>query len=505
MLLPIYGDPKLTDTSFRQFLLADRRNLLLAGIAIAVIIVNLVIFKWIYPYMDITPDSESYLTAAAYHLQADLWPVGYSRILELQHSLLRSETGLMAFQYLCLQAGAFFLYFTILYMLRPGKLFTYGAWLFLLINPLFLYLSNYIITEALFLALGFTWFALLLWVRYKPGTLVFLLHGVVLAVAFTMRYNAMFFPVVALGAILPARAAAWKKVYAIALPLVLIGAFIWYTSYQTYKLTGVRKFSVFSGWQLANNAMYMLPYIAYDTTGLPAHLQGLHRYAHQFVKSKLFNPEEATLPAGAYYMWTQNGPLKVMLASYMKKHKVTDSYTGWARVSDAYSDYGKFLIKKHPLAFATHFWLPNVVEYLRPGTEMIGNSNRNKIGTPGVMRQWFRNTPVLINDRFPQLQPFLMSKYTFLFIFLQLAFIEEIIRFIYLKRHKYVALIFNQVMALFVTFQLVHFCFSTLAAPVVLRYQAMLIVLLAFGVLLLIEKNDNTPIWSDTAEPVPDI
>ncbi|MBV7531814.1 hypothetical protein [Chitinophaga sp. sic0106] len=503
MILPIYGDPKLTDTSFRHFLLADRRNRLLAGIAIAVIIVNLVIFKLIYPYMDITPDSESYLTAAAYHLQADLWPVGYSRILALQHSLIPSETGLMVFQYLCLQCGAFFLYFTLLYLLRPGKLFTHGAFIFLLINPLFLYLSNYVITEALFLALGFTWFALLLWVRHKPGTLVFLFHGVILAVTFTMRYNAMFFPVVALVAILPARVAIWEKVYAIALPVVLIASFIYYTTNQTYKLTGVKKFSVFSGWQLANNAMYMLPYIAYDTAGIPAQLQGLHRYSHQFVKSKYFNPEEATLPAGAYYMWTQNGPLKAMLSNYMKKHKVTDSFTGWARVSDLYREYGSILIKKHPLAFATHFWLPNVVEYMRPGTEMIGSSNRNKIGTPGVMQLWFRGTPLTINQRFPQLQPFLMTKYTFLFIFLQLAFIEEIIRFILLKRYKFVEVKFNHVMALIASFQVAHFIFSTLAAPVVLRYQSIMLVLLLFAVLLLVEKNENTPIWSDTAEPVP--
>ncbi|MBV8252829.1 MAG: hypothetical protein JO154_09515 [Chitinophaga sp.] len=494
MLFASYRNPKSTEYSFRHFLLADRRNLLLAGVAAITILLNLIIFKMIYPYADITADTDTYITAATYNMPANLWPVGYSQILRLFHFISASETALVAFQYICLQCGAFFLYFTILYLLKPGKIFRYGAFFFLLINPLFLYLSNYVITEALFLALGFTWFALLLWMLYKPGLFIFLLHGIVLALAFTIRYNAMFFPIVAAFPLIICRAPMWKKAIAVALPSLLIGAFIIFTMNATYKATGVRKFSVFSSWQLANNAMYMAPYIPYDTLHIPQDCKLIHQFTHAFYTSSYFDAAKATPANGAYYMWETNGPMKALLSYYERKYSIDDNFSGWAHTAPVFQEYGNYLISHHPFAFARYFWIPNMVEYLRPSPELIGDNIRAKHGTPLVMQSWFHGTPATVSSPLPGVQTSIMMKYVMLIVFLQFIFLEEIIRYLYLKRHRYARRIFNKVLVLFGVFVMVNFFFSTLAAPVVLRYQLMLMVLQLFATLLLIEKNENNPI-----------
>ncbi|RAJ87601.1 hypothetical protein CLV59_101361 [Chitinophaga dinghuensis] len=489
-----YRNPKSTEYSFRYFLLADRRNLLLAGVAAVTILLNLIIFKMIYPYADITADSETYITAAMYNVPANIWPIGYSQILRYFHTITASETALVAFQYVCLQCGAFFLYFTILYLLKPGKIFRYGAFLFLLINPLFLYLSNYVITEALFLALGFTWFALLLWMLYKPGLLVFLLHGIVLALVFTIRYNAMFFPIVAAFPLIICRAPLWKKSIAVAFPFLLITGFIIFTMNATYRATGVRKFSVFSSWQLANNAMYMAPYIPYDTVHIPQNCRRINAYTHAFYTSSLFNKDKATPANGAYYMWEDNGPMKALLSYTKQKYGIDDTFSGWAQTAPIFEAYGTYMITHHPWAFARYFWLPNMVEYLRPSPELIENNIRAKHGTPVNMQAWFNGTPATVSNPLPGVQSFIIMKYVMLVIFLQIVFLEELIRYLYLKRHRYARRIFNKVLVVFSVFMIVNFFFSTLAAPVILRYQLMLMVLQLFAVLLLIEKNENNPI-----------
>jgi hypothetical protein len=65
-------------------------------------------------------------------------------------------------------------------------------------NPLSLHLSNMVNSDGLFLALSIMWFALLLWIIYKPSNKIIYWHTILLFAAFTVRYNALVYPLIAL-------------------------------------------------------------------------------------------------------------------------------------------------------------------------------------------------------------------------------------------------------------------------------------------------------------------
>ncbi|NIG57135.1 hypothetical protein [Chitinophaga sp. Cy-1792] len=490
MLSHRYYNPG-TDTRFRGSFFAYSYNRLIVGIAIISAVISLIVFKQWYPFADVTPDTTAYIDTASRHLDAAFWPVGYSKFLMLVHTISSSETVLVCIQYMLLQLAAFFLYFSISRLLNPGKLFRYSVLLFLLINPLFLYLSNYVITEALFLALGLTWFALLLWICYKPGLLVLILHGIVLAMAFAIRYNAMFFPVVAIIPILMAHTSAWKKAIGIVLPAVLIILFIYNTANVTYRYTGVRKFSVFSSWQLASNALFIVPHVTFDTTHIPQQFKGIHTLAHQFCTGPYFHAENATPAAGAYFLWDDHSPLRQVLSFYRAKYSLDDVYSNYAIASKLVGDYGAYLIKSHPFVYARYFWMPNMLEYLLPGQEFIGKNQRMLYGTPLNMKAWFNTTDAQprISD---SVQSNIMYVYQILIFILHILFLEELFRFIFRKRYKNTTRLFNLTIIIVSSFLFCNFMFFTLAAPVVLRYQLMVMVLLFFASVLLLERNEET-------------
>jgi hypothetical protein len=56
---------------------------------------------------------------------------------------------------------------------------------------LHLSLGNMVSSDGLFLTLSLAWFALLLWIVYKPSNKIILWHIIVLLSAFIVLYNAL--------------------------------------------------------------------------------------------------------------------------------------------------------------------------------------------------------------------------------------------------------------------------------------------------------------------------
>src|SRR5579862_3151759 len=132
-----------TPLTFKEYLFKNKRNKTILWIAAIAIVVQFLIFKYLYPYASyIHGDSFSYLNAAFYNADINTYMIGYSRFLRLFNVFFTSDTALVTFQYLLLQASALFLLFTIFYFYTPGKVLQVILLCFMVLNPLLLHLAN---------------------------------------------------------------------------------------------------------------------------------------------------------------------------------------------------------------------------------------------------------------------------------------------------------------------------------------------------------------------------
>lgn len=481
--------------SFGAFIFRDHINRWLLTGAIAMALVKILLFRHFFPYMDFTSDTFPYMQAALLRLDYNIWPIGYSRFLWLFHQVSRSEIMLSVIQFAMLELSSLFFYFSVVYIFQVRNFFRYGFYAFLLVNPLFIFLGNYLISDALFLTLGLLWITLVLWMLYRPATWMLIVHGLLLAAAFTVRYNAMFYPFVALVPILLSRYKPWQKLLAVIFPLMLIAVFVQFMRQKSWEHSGVRTFSVFSGWQMMNNAMYMLPHLTMDSTTSRPEFALLQKDVYKFTRALHKMKKNVTPVDGSFYMWEAAGPQKRALQRFMQADTTKDTYTAWASLSVQFADYGADMIRRYPLQYARYYLLDNAKLYLLPPLEVLGSYNRPVIrGVKGTADVLFKNGDrEMPRSKYDDLQAFLMSLFPSLLVVCHLVFLEETIRYLVKKGIRKSNRIFNISLLFCWTFILANFAFSVLAAPIVLRYQVLLIVLLTGYTLLLTEVTDAPP------------
>ena len=95
---------------------------------------------------------------------------------------------------------------------------------FLVLDPLVYYISNYVSSDALFIALSLFWFTLLLRLTRAPGWWALIGQWILLALIFYTRYVALFYPVVAAVSFLLLRRNLLFKLAAITGSLVIVAA-----------------------------------------------------------------------------------------------------------------------------------------------------------------------------------------------------------------------------------------------------------------------------------------
>lgn len=465
--------------SFGRFVFSNPTNRRFVGIALIGMVVQFTLFKLAYPYGDFFPDSFSYIRAARDHVSINLWPIGYSKFLMIVHWFTHSDTVLVALQYALSMLSGLLFFMTVLYWFRPKRVLSIMVYVLLFFNPLLLYLNNYISADGLFLFLSFIWFTLLLWILFKPSPWMLVAHGLVLGIAFTVRYNAMYYPIVAFAVFAVSRYSLPLKLAGMALPAILIAAFVMFSRQAAYDISGIRQFSVFSGWQWANNALYMYPYVEVDSTTLPPGTEAFNREVYEyfnaprnylnpsrnvFIKNNMNNPI-----IGAHFIWFPASPLK----TYYRKHikDTTNETAVWSKVSPIYSAFGKHLIKEHPLSYARYFLLINTLNYFIPPMEMLRQYN---LGNPKIApeaQKWFGYETDMVDCVSFDMQQKLLFYLPGLFICTNMAFILAFVYFFQSKAYKGMrrSTLYGTLLA--GLFFLGNMGFSILASPIVYRYQ----------------------------------
>jgi hypothetical protein len=446
----------------------NKRYLDMAG---AAIIVQFILFKLCYPFADYFNDSFTYINAAAHHHAMSVRPIGYSRFLELIHLITSSDTVVVFLQYFIMQSGALLLFFTIRYFFPLPK--RAGNWLFgiLLFNPVILYISNYISSDALFVGLSLFWFVTLIWIINRPRWIQLLPLTGLLFIMFCLRYAALYLPAIALLALLLSRRNWIFKLTGIT--VTVLPLFIEYQRIKhiTKKETGTAVFSAFGGWMAMNNALHMYPYIKVQN----ADISTPECKAFNQVVKKHFD----TLPPSALpyphitvdYLWNGSSPLKTYMRAVEKQKKLNGYFEAWHAVAPVFLEYSSQLVRQHPVAYAHYFLWPNAKEYCLPPLESLLSYNEKRTTVDSTAIRWFRYKSEKVTSLNPTIQGKILSPVPWLFLFVNILFGGSLAVVLIRRKQYNLSPVLMRTLVLAGAFWTINFCFSTYAAPIVFRFQ----------------------------------
>ena len=477
--------------TFKDFLFRNKNNRKVLWFAAAAIIIQFAIFKYLYPFANfIHGDSFKYLEAADNNSTISIYPIGYSKFLRLLSIFAKPDIVLVSLQYIFIQSSALFLLFTVFYFYRPGKVIRWILQCFMVFNPLFLHLGNMVSSDGFFLTLSLTWFSLMLWIIHRPSNQIIFWHAIVLFVAFTVRYNALIYPFIAIAAFGLSRLSLRKKIAGISIPLLLCGWFIGLTMYQYKKLTGYWQFSPFGGWQWANNAMYAYRYVdsADRKPVLPKYkvLDDMIRKFFDRTRNLTMYPSEQE-QASTFYMWSQGMPLMDYRDSlFTKKITTAKDFKTWASIGPFYKEYGIYIIKKYPLYFLRYFAWPNSNKYYAPPVEFLQYYNTRRDDVTKQAQKWFGYQSREIYTRMDSGETWILNFYPILTGIINVVMFFGLLYYILLRGWQYNK-VFHKTIVIAATVWILNAGFTIFASSAALRFQSFPVILTTTFTLLLVD------------------
>jgi protoporphyrinogen oxidase len=468
------------DPSFKDYIFKNLAYKWFVWIGLIGIIVQLAVFKYFYPYASfINGDSYAYLETAYHNMSVNTYPIGYSMFLRLFSIFTKSDTALVVFQYLLLQGSVMAFLFTVFYFYNPGKLLKILLFGFFLFNPVFLYLGNYVSSDALFLSLSLIWFTILIWSLYRPSRYLIVLHAVVLFISFTVRYNALYYPLITAIVILLSKQRRLPQLAGLGMAVIMIGGFVWHSSSQYHGLTGIRQFTPFSGWQMANNALYAYRYVdSADVKPVPAQFRSLDKTVRTYfdtTRDVRKHPQEM-LKASTVYMWDGTSPLQIFMKKQFEKDTTKGVLEKWATVGPLYADYGAYLIRQYPVVFAKNYLWPNTLKYYAPPVEFLESYSTGVDSVTQIAQVWFAYKSNKLKIRAKDYNVTMLNFFPILSGMVNVLFLLGGLSFLLLNGQRQYPLMWKGI-KLVVSLWVTNFAFSVFASPIALRFQLFYIII----------------------------
>jgi hypothetical protein len=470
---------------FKDFVLAENKVYCL--IILSLMTVQFTVFKLCYPFPDFFSDSYSYIEAAFYRWDVNIWPIGYSRFLLLFHWLTVSGLALVCFQYLIWSLSALYFYLTMVFFYHTGRNTRIFLCLFLFFNPLFLYLANYVTSDMLFVSMSTLWLTQLVWILRRPRAHMVFTQGVLMFIMFTFRYNAMIYPLVAAGVILLSKQRIWLKTLGIVSGPALILPFILWSSHAAKTMTGTAQFPpILGGWQWGNNALYMRGFIEEDSAVFPTvRTKELDRIARTYF-SQPDRPQDLLFSEVAnFFIRHPEAPLKVYMIRHYHPKTTYDEVAAWGKSAVVFDQYGKFLIKRHPLAYARYYLLVNTKNYFIPPLEKLEvyNLGLNEMWPTG--QYWFDYRSPKVWSISKGLQGIVLALFPIFFLTLNIYYAIGLYLFIRRGGLQRISGNFVHPVLIITGFLALNAAFSVFANIIVIRYEIFpMIVFLTFAMLL---------------------
>ncbi|SFW89964.1 hypothetical protein [Chitinophaga sancti] len=484
--------------SFRAYIKQDIEIRIILILSLVVIMVQYFIFKNMYPFPNFLPDSYTYIEAAFYNLDISIWPIGYSKFLRFVSVFNYTGMGLFFVQYVLLQGSILFFILTICFIVNPGRWLIRIMFGLMVLNPLWLYVSDFVSSDALFAALSLIWLTTLLLIIYSPTIDLLIVHGLVLFFVFSVRYNALYYPIFSFSVILLSKVRPRIKLLRLAIVCLPVLVFIGYTTSLYKKKYDTAQFSPFGGWQLASNAMYMYSHVAPNTPKkVPPSLAKLHALTLHHMDS-LNNVNQFIRPdkiLGPYYLWDANAPMK----SYLVKYSIGDSTTPyikkWAQLAPLYNEYGSWLIRQYPIEFARYYLLPNFINYYTPSQEFLAKYNMGDDTISSGAVDWFKYKTNKVHGYSKDKLISVTSIFPTSLAIINVLFISCFLGCLFLNVFSHINSTSKKILILLFLVWGANLTFSVIASPIVLRYQVFpFIFTLTFVIVLigyLIKEKDK--------------
>lgn len=477
------------------------RSYLVGATALSLIL--FFIFKLMYPHPFMVMDSYVYIRPLVEGHSVNSFPMGYTWFLQLFSFFSRSATLLVWVQYLLLEASCLFFFFSLLRIFQPGaKWMKVLLFLFFFVNPLFLFCSNFIMSDALFTTLSILWITQLMWIMAHPRPYMIFTHALLLLLVFTVRYNALYYPFIASFILLATRMRPWLKVAAIVLQFVLIGGFIRYTRGEMERSSGIRQFSPFGGWRMANNALYMYGHVCQENNDtVPARFATLDYMVKRYFRAvKWVDDLSDARSGGAFYAADGGSPLvQYKLRQYGQDSAFLDLRT-FGQLAPLYSAYGTYLVRKYPGAYCRWFLWPGAIRYAISPTEVFSSLSPFYLRQDDIGRQtssWFGLKTLMVSPAKIRLRTTILSPYPILLGMIHLAFIIGMLGFVIFGGLKKVGRANAWIVITVIAFWVTDFFFKITAGAIVLRHQLFLMILeFAFALVFLdfiARQTERTP------------
>lgn len=455
----------------------NNKQLLLAGLCIGLI--YFIVLRVLFPLPSFYFDSYTYIKAAAEKQFISFRPIEYSEFINFFHSFSKSDAALIFGQYFFNVIANLFLFFTIAFLFPIGKALRITLFVLLTCNPLYLFYSNYILSDSFFCSLTVAWFAILIWILYRPNLAQLFIQLLLLLLLFKLRYNAMIFPVFTTLALVLSKQAVWRKVTFSLLSFAIILLLVKQISDKTEELTGTRVFSAFSGWQMANNALHILKYEKADSTKLENESKEINRIAAYYFdtlhKSK---PAPATYSVTGSYLWDNTSPLKTYLPTYAMQISAQSYFQAWTAAGPVYNTFGTDIIKQKPTAYFKYFVWPNTQQYFFPDMEAYNayNENRDTIDQVAVTYFQYKSNKTSLANK--GVQTSMLTVWKPLFPLLNFVFLAATVLYFATGTWKRHSKLFNRSTLLLTLFYFANLGFVAAVAPSVFRYHVFIITLL---------------------------
>jgi hypothetical protein len=319
-----------------------------------------------YPCPQINGDGGDYIYISA-NLQPGVRAIGYCYILKVLNHLFHSIYVIIGAQFLVY-------YFSIIFFLRTvSPLLNINGWKYyvlgtlLLIEPTTLYYCIFILSDVFFTAFTLLYLSTLFLYISKCKKMYFIIHLVLLLFCIEIRLAGLVYLVFSSLVFF-----IWLKDVRRSVVNVAILFFCWLCVYSFHlhwakKVYGTAVYSSFSGWNSANDALYIQRHIKADTGSIrDPQTRQLYSYFSHYLDTCAIDPQ----PIGSDYLWVDKSPLNVLRRKWKDSLKIEDDAI-WAALAPGFGKYGRYVQTHFPIAYIRWYMGPGLGSLITPHNEEL--------------------------------------------------------------------------------------------------------------------------------------
>jgi len=487
------------EVSFFRFIIS-KENKIWFILSFLVSVIYFYTSNKLFPFPNLYSDSFTYIECANKHYPINFRPVEYSRFIEFFKQFSDTHIALVLAQFVLYSISNIFLLFTFTYFIKLSKLSKIALFIFLFINPIYIITSNGILSDPFFSSIAVIWFSISIWLLCKPNWLLFILQILTTILLFKLRYHGVIFPVLFITTCFFIPYNNWLKALFVLINIFTIYLIVKETTDLNEEYTNTKTFSAFSGWQMANNAIFVLQNkeAAIDTSAFEDIDDTRFKDFSVYLKKYLDTVKHPIIPltVDATYIWNTASPLKKYLEVYLQKHETefvkneknqVSYFEIWQAMGPIYNKVGEEVIMHHPILYFKNFIAPNLSAYFKPDLEAYQEYCANTDTIQKSVTNYYHFTNTKINKQSKEIYNKIIAPFPSLFIISNILFFISIITYIFLFWRKWDD-VFIKILAHFSLSYLFNLGFISILAPTFFRYHIFIFTLLFPITLVMIEK-----------------